>query len=118
MPPWRRVEVASEERRRADEAVSFNEPRRVVDLAERQQSLAQFLDRLEVAYPQQVFLERADEPFSTAVTLGRADEGGRTFDAEEADLPLRRTRVVALRRPAAFPSHRGRKNFNPLGGFG
>ena len=48
----------------------------VLDLAERQQSLAQFLDRLEVAHPQQVFLERPDEPFSAAVTLGRADEAG------------------------------------------
>jgi hypothetical protein len=59
------------ERRRADEAVPLNEPGRVVDLAERQQSQAQFLDRLEVAHPQQVFLERPDEPFSAAVTLGR-----------------------------------------------
>ena len=70
------------ERRRADEGVPFNEPRRVVDLAERQQSLAQFLDCLEVAYPQQVFLERPDEPFSTAVTLGCADEGGRSSGTE------------------------------------
>ena len=63
----------------------FDQPGRVVGLAEREQRLTQFLDGLEGAHPEQVLLQRADEPFGTAIAFRGADEGGRTVDAEEGD---------------------------------
>jgi hypothetical protein len=68
------------------EAVSLDQPGRVVGFAELEQRLAEVLDGVEGPQPQQDFLERADEAFGAAVPLRRPDEGGRAFDAEEGDL--------------------------------
>jgi hypothetical protein len=58
--------------------------------------LAQLLDGVEAAQPEQVFLERADEALDAAVTLGLAHEGRRAFDAEEFELALVRDELAAV----------------------
>ena len=50
--------------------------------------LAQLLDGVEAAQPEQVLLERADEALDAAVALGLAHERGRACDAEEGELVL------------------------------
>ena len=52
------------------------------------QALAQLLDGVEAADPQQVLFQGPDESFGTAVALGLTDEGRRALDAEEAELAL------------------------------
>jgi hypothetical protein len=52
------------------------------------QGPAQLLDGGEAAHPQEVLLQGPDEPFGAAVALGLTHEGGRTLDAEEAELAL------------------------------
>ena len=76
------------------EAVPLDQPGRVVGLPEGEQRLTQFLDGVEGPHPQEVLLEGPDEPLGTAVALGRAHEGGRTLDAEEAELLLEVVRHV------------------------
>ena len=72
------------ELRRREISVPFDQPGRVVGLAERKQRLTQFFDRFEVTYPKQVLLQRPDESLGAAVAFRRADESGRAFDAEVA----------------------------------
>src|SRR3712207_4907530 len=66
----------------------LDQPGRVVGLAELEQRPAQLLDGVEGPQPEQVLLQGADEPLGASVPLGGADEGGRAFDAEEAQLLL------------------------------
>jgi hypothetical protein len=70
------------------EPVPLDEPGRVVGIAELEQRLAQFLDRVEGPHPEQVLLQGADEALGAAVALGRADEGGRALGAEEGEFLL------------------------------
>ena len=70
--------------------MSLDEPIRVVGLSEFEQREPELLDGLEDADPEQVFFERAYEALGAAVSLRCADEGGRTLDAEEAQLALER----------------------------
>ena len=79
---------------RADEAVAFDEPCGVVGLSERQQRLAEFLDRFEVPHPEQVLLQGSDEPLGAAIPFRCSNEGGGAFDAEERDLLLEVVRHV------------------------
>src|SRR5690349_20337535 len=66
----------------------FDQPSGVVALAEREQRLAQILDRVEGLHPQEIFLQGSDEAFGTGIALGRADEGGRALGTEEFEFPL------------------------------
>src|SRR4051812_2667225 len=69
-------------------AVPLDDPGLVVGPLEGEQRQPQFLDGVEAADPQQVLLRHSDEALGTAVPFRLADEGGRAFDAEEADLRL------------------------------
>src|SRR4051794_7102773 len=91
---------------RAEEAVGFDQPGRIVALGEPEQRLSRLLDGLESAQPRQVFLAGADEALGTAIAFRCPDEGGRTRDAEEGDCfldlagPVRRSVVAGHRRSA------------------
>jgi hypothetical protein len=50
--------------------MSFDQPSGVVAFAEREQRLAQILDRVEGLHPQEIFLQGSDEAFGTAIALG------------------------------------------------
>ena len=67
----------------------LDDPALVVGVLEREQRLAQLLEGVEAANPQEVLLQHADEPLGAAVTLGLTDEGRRACEAEEADLTLK-----------------------------
>jgi hypothetical protein len=68
--------------------VALEDPGPVVRVLEGVERLAQLLDGLESADPEEVFLERPDEALGAAVALGLTDEGGRGLDAEEGELAL------------------------------
>src|SRR5215203_5690410 len=89
--------------------VPFDEPGRVVDLAEDQQRLPKLLDGVEGAHPQEVLLERADEALRTAIPLGGPHEGRRACDAQKGEFLLEsvghvlRSMIVARREPTRDP---------------
>src|SRR4051795_6802475 len=66
----------------------LDEPSRVVDLAERDQGVAELLDGVEAPHPEQVLFQGTDEALGTAVALRRSHEGGRTLDAEKGEFLL------------------------------
>lgn len=66
----------------------------IVEISERQQDVAQILDRIEVLDPQRVLLEGADEALGAAIPLRGAHEGGRARDAQERELRLEGVRHV------------------------
>src|SRR5689334_74755 len=92
--PWPRVKAARLGWRRVAEAVPLDEPRRVVDLAERDQRVAQLLDGLEGSHPEQVLLQGADKALGAAVAFRGSHESGRTLDAEEGKFLLEVIRHV------------------------
>lgn len=67
----------------------------MVDVLEGQERLAEFLDRVDGAHPEQVLLERADEPLGAAVALRCPDE------ARGAGRP-QATRVLSSKEPLPF----------------
>ena len=69
-------------------AVALEDPGPVVGVLEGVERLAQLLDGLEAADPEQVLLERADEALGAAVAFGLAHERRRRGDAEEGQFAL------------------------------
>ena len=53
----------------------FDQPSGVVALAEREQRLAQILDRVESLHPQEIFLQGSDEAFGTLPSGARTKAG-------------------------------------------
>src|SRR3954447_19561189 len=72
----------------------FDEPARVVGLAEGQQRLPKLLDGVEGAHPQEVLLQGPDEALGAAIAFGGSHEGRRTRDAQEGKLLLEGVRHV------------------------
>lgn len=69
-------------------SVALDPPVLVVGRLDLQEGLAQVLDRVEPAHPEQVLLQCQDEPFRAAVALGRTNEGGGVPGAGESNLAL------------------------------
>ncbi len=65
--------------------MSLDQPRLIIGIPERQQCVAQILDRSEVLDPQQILLEDTDSALGASIPLRAAHEGGRTRDAQERE---------------------------------
>jgi hypothetical protein len=72
--------------------MALDRPSGVIRLAEREQCPSKLFDGLEHPHPQKIHLEITDETLGAAVSLRCVHEGRRAFDAEEADLVLKRRR--------------------------
>src|SRR5919199_735937 len=75
----RGVKLVVPDLRRRSVLVSFHDPGLIVAVPEREQRLAQLLDGVEVAQPQQVLLHGPDEALGTAIALRGAHERRRTL---------------------------------------
>ena len=74
--------------------MACDQPVFIIVARESVESLAQFLDGVKDADPQQVLLEGADEALGDAIALGFADEGRRGFDAQTTDFVLEVARHI------------------------